>query len=315
MAETSQPSLGPTVIVRDRERTLRLRQLDEWEVLTLIGAVSADPHQMDELEDAWRRYVPDARLGEGATPLDDAPLDGAWLLVDLACQRLLAGGGEELPGNRDAFQRDQGEWHRDMPVVWINFPPHWETVSGASFDHAFPPIPPLTEPMDFRGVLYGRAMAADIARRTLEIARTETLPAAAVFWDDFRLGASATDESRAIAERWHELTVRVHAAWLMTPRDDLDNKPPRSFLHRGRSWVEDDMDDRERQWSNEGKPPRGLAHDSFAFRHGPPGRNEVVIYFDLCREVVARLGESSSKSRTPAKRTWPLFCTNTRSDG
>jgi len=76
--------------------------------------------------------------------------------------------------------------------------------------------------------------------------------------------------------------------WGTMPHRWTIRRSPRSFLYRGRQWVEDDLYDRERQWSNEGKPPRGLAHDSFAFQHGPPGRNEVVIYFDLCREVVAQ---------------------------
>jgi hypothetical protein len=41
------------------------------------------------------------------------------------------------------------------------------------------------------------------------------------------------------------------------------------------------------QWSNQRQPPLGLEPTTFAYRHGPPGRDEVVIYFDLCREVIA----------------------------
>jgi hypothetical protein len=287
MDDPQTPDPNPIVFIRDRARALRLRQLDEWDALTLIGAVSSDPREMDELESAWRRYVPDACLEEGAVAMDDAQPQGPWLLMDLACQRLVAGGGFELPEHRAAFQRDEGEWNPEIPVVWINHPPHWRSVEDVDWEQAFEPIPPLSEPVDFRGVLYGRALAAGIAERTLKIASAQTLPSKAITWDDVYREDFTTDEQREAAGRWHELTVRVHADWLMTPRDDLGGEPPRPFLHRGREWVEHEMHNRQMQWSNQRQPPPGLEPTAFAYRHGPPGRDEVVIYFDLCREVIA----------------------------
>jgi hypothetical protein len=266
---------------------VQLRQLDEWDTLTLIGALSADPRSIEELDSAWVRYSPEMPLEEDSLSADGQEPVGPWLLVDLACQRLVAGGGEGLPENREAFQRDEGEWNPEIPVVWINLPPHWQSIKDVDWEEAFPPIPPMTEPLDFRGVLYGRALAADLARRTLEIARTEDLPSTAVTWDDLYGQAPPTDDQRDAAGRWHELTIRVHADWLMTPREDLGGEPPRPFLHRGRDWVEREMDNRQMQWSHQRRAPPGLARNSFAYRHGPPGRDEVVIYFDLCRETIA----------------------------
>jgi hypothetical protein len=287
MSEASKPEPDPTVFVRDGQRALRLRQLDDWDALTLIGALSADPRRMEELEAAWWRYAPEACLTDGSVPVEDMEPGGPWLLLDLACQRLVAGGGAELPENGSAFQRDEGKWNREIPVVWVNLPPDWQSVENEDWRQALPPIPPMTEPLDFRGVLYGRALAAGIAGRTLEVARTQKLPSSSIFWNDLYWEEPVTDEMRETARRWHALTVRVHADWLMTPRDDLGGEPPRPFLHRGRDWVEREMHNRQEQWSNQGQPPPSLAPTTFAYRYGPPGRDEVVIYFDLCRQVIA----------------------------
>ena len=97
---------------------------------------------------------------------------------------------------------------------------------------------------------------------------------------------SPTESQRETVSRWHALTIRVHADWLMTPREDLGGQPPRHFLHRGRDWVDHELHNRQMQWSNEGRPPRPLDRDTFAYRYGPLGRHEVVMYFDLCREVI-----------------------------
>jgi hypothetical protein len=50
--------------------------------------------------------------------------------------------------------------------------------------------------------------------------------------------------------------------------------------------VDRELDNRQQQWSSEGRCPRPLDRDTFAYRFGPLGRQEVVMYFDLCREVI-----------------------------
>jgi hypothetical protein len=72
----------------------------------------------------------------------------------------------------------------------------------------------------------------------------------------------------------------------MTPREDLEGQTPRAFLHAGRDWVERELENRQQQWTNEGEPPRPLDRDTFAYLHGPLGRHEVVLYFDLCRAII-----------------------------
>ncbi len=281
------PTNEETVIVRDRDGLRQLGPTDDWTTMTLVGALSADPRCFDELARAWLRYQPNAPLEELPwTECSAAPATGRWLLLDLACLRIVAGGGAELPENPAAFQRDEGPWHGEMPVVWINLPPDWQCVEATDWKEALPPLPVPAEPLDVRGVLFGRALADGIARRTLEAARREPLPARCRGWSDPGPDESPSESQREIEARWHALTVAVHADWLMTPREDLEGKPPRPFLHQGRDWVDRELHNRQMQWSNEGGAPRALDRDTFAYRHGPLGCHEVVMYFNLCRELI-----------------------------
>ena len=276
-----------TVMVRDRDRFWQLTDVDDWDAMTMVAAVSSDPRSFRELGMAWLRY-------RCESPLQDLPWQtwdqqtpaGQWLLIDLVCQRLVANTADDIPQERGGFQQTEGRSTPEMPVVWCNFPPWWERSIESNLDNVLPPIPEPVEPVDFRGILYGRAMAADLASRMLVIVAAEKVPEEHPSWNDGRWDLPLSDTQKQIASRWHELTIRVHADWLMTPRDDLDGQSPRSFLHRGREWVEWEIEYRQRQWSHHKKPPRALDRDTYAYRHGPMGRSEVVIYFDLCREVI-----------------------------
>jgi hypothetical protein len=276
-----------TVVVRDHDGVRQLQEVDGWTSMTLLGALSADPRTFDELARAWLRYRPEEPLESlpwmdwpGGTP------DKPWVLLDLACMRVVAGGGAELPEDGAAFQRDEGKRKADVPVVWINVPPDWQWVAGADWQGAMAPLPAPTEPLDVRGILFGRSLAEGIAQRTLEVAGRERLPAAGVDRSARGPDGLPSPGERETAARWHALTVRVHADWLMTPREDLGGQTPRDFLHCGRDWVDRELENRERQWSTEGRAPRPLDRDTLAYRFGPLGRHEVVMYFDLCRVVI-----------------------------
>jgi len=269
-----------------------LRSAEAWTTITLMGALSADPRTFDELARAWLRYQPDEAWDSLPwAPCHDVPAEGPWLLLDLACLRMVAGGGAELPENPAAFQRDEGPWNPEIPVVWLNLPPDWQCVTAGAGQPAVLPLPVPCEPLDVRGVLFGRALADGIAQRTLDLARREPLPAQVLCWDDLPWDGSPPETQRETVERWRALTLRVHADWLMTPREDLEGQPPRDFLHRGRDWVEREVFNRELQWSHEGRCPRPLDRDTFAYRYGPLGRHEVVMYFDLCRVLIRKAWE------------------------
>jgi hypothetical protein len=277
-----------TVIVRDRDAVRRLTDCEEWTTLTMLAALSDDPRSFDELTRAWLRYEPDAPLENLAwTPDLGDPPTGPWLLLDTACLRVVAGGGEELPASPAAFQRDEGDWGPGMPVVWINFPPDWNCVEGADWSDALPPLPVPVEPLDARGVLFGRPLAEGIARRVVDAVERGQTPADPPSEREWFQEDPRSDAQREADARWRELTIRIHADWLLTPHADLEGETPRCFLHRGREWIEREVFNRQQQWSQQGAAPRGLDRNTFAYRFGPLGRDEVVMYFDLCRELIA----------------------------
>lgn len=276
-----------TVFVRDRDQVRQLRDVDSWDSMTLIAVTSSDPRTFDELCRAWWRYRP----GEGLAELpwvewDGRPPDDPWVLLDLVCLRVASGGGAELPEDRAEYQRDEGPWTAANPVVWINLPPGWQLLEGIPWSEALPPLPVPVEPLDFRGVLYGRPLAEGIARRAVELSRSGRLPAEPFDESPELRTVKLSDAQQQAMAHWRRLTVQVHADWLLTPRGDLEGQPPRHFLHEGRAWLELELDYRQRQWSLTGRAPRAIDPDTFAYRHGPLGRHEVVMYFDLCREVI-----------------------------
>jgi hypothetical protein len=141
--------------------------------------------------------------------------------------------------------------------------------------------------LDVRGVLFGRALAVGIARHALQMAKAGSLPGRRLAENEMTRRRGLDQSQQEIQSRWYDLTIRVHVQWLMSPREDLENNPPRHFLHLGRDWVERELNNRQQQWSRERAAPRALDLDTFAYRHGPLGRHEVVMYFDLCREVIS----------------------------
>lgn len=295
-----------TVIVRDRDALWRLEDVDEWTVMLLLGSLSADPRSFDELTRAWLRYSPQAPLTDLPwQAADEEPVAGTCLLIDLACLRIVATGGAELPQNKKGYQCDDvdDEGERQLSgVVWINHPPEWECAVADDWQ-TLRPLPPLCEPLDPRGVLYGRTLADGIAQRALAIAGQEPLPAERVSWNTLDLDGPNRKSQQKMAAQWHALTLRVHADWLLTPRDDLDGNPPRHFLHQGRDWVEMEMQFREFHWSQMRAAPRSLDRDTHAYRYGPFGRHEVVVYFGLCREVIDAAWDWIAKTPDIDQRT------------
>ncbi len=283
-------SLEATVIVRDGEGCRFVKQMDEWDATTLLAAASADPRSFHELQLAWRRYRQQEPLEElrwqDYRPQSEERPDGPWILVDLANLLLETNCAEMVPEELGAYVREEGEWTEDNPAIWINYPPGWRRVVSSRGGPELAPQASATAPARFRDVLFGPAMAEAFAARMQQLAVEGALPAEHYLSNE-RGPASQHDESqRAIANRWHELTVRVHADWLMTPRDDLAGEPPRVFLHRGRDWVDREVDHRFQEWSKFNIRPLPLDQSTQAFLHGPMGTEEVVVYFDLCREVI-----------------------------
>jgi hypothetical protein len=274
-----------SVVVRDSLKCQVLNGVDEWDALTWIASVSADPRTVSELGLSWLRYRPEEPLESLDWQTPDT-IGDKWLLVDLACLRLQSNVEDLIPLERSAFQRDEGPTRAENPAVWVNLPPGWTIETIESARPTLPPIPPTAPPLDFRAILYGPAWTADFARRMSERFAAGECPESYFAPQEIPWEADRDDPRRAVAQRWHALSVQVHADWLMTPREDLGGENPRAFLHRGREWAQWEVEGRQRQWSIQRRAPRPLDRDTYAYRFGPMDLTEVVVYFDLCREVL-----------------------------
>ena len=111
--------------------------------------------------------------------------------------------------------------------------------------------------------------------------------------------------------------IKHHAAWLMTPRDDLGGVCPREVALAQRNHLTWDLQHQEERWSLLRKCPPGLDKSSFAFRHGGFGIHELVLYYELlrellssCQERLVHLGDNQSIGDGPEAFTFGDFLTS-----
>jgi len=128
-------------------------------------------------------------------------------------------------------------------------------------------------PRTDRPFLFGSPMIVDLAMRILQVATDGRLP-------------DKTLDEREATNALHALTVEVHRDWLITPREDLGRRRPRDLLHGAHDWS-DAIIWGQRQRFEDGAPMTAAPDDVFGYADAPMGREEMIIYFDLCREVIA----------------------------
>ncbi len=75
---------------------------------------------------------------------------------------------------------------------------------------------------------------------------------------------------------------------MMTPREDLRGATPRQAMLSRHRFTEAGLQDREEQWSLTDHCPPGLDPNCAAYRLAGFGTHEVVVYYDLVRELLWR---------------------------
>ena len=290
-----------TILVRDSARFLMLRDLTEWDALTMAAAVSSDPRSIHELSLAWQRY-------ESPEAWEELPWENAmpeeveqhWLLIDLANLSIATDLPDFLPETRAQYTAES-----DSPVdrsrcLWINIPPTWKQTVASNLAAMIRPIGPPVEALDFRGVLFGRPLIKFIAKQM-----SQRIDEYSERMKEAKREAQTKLKSRGkkqakqnevdvilesmegnTASSMGEISKQIHAKWLMTPRKDLGGKSPRFFLHEGRSWADLEVDSRREQWSLQRRPPRALDRETHTYRFGPMTIEEVVLYFEMVRGVI-----------------------------
>ncbi len=312
--------------VREASQYWRWNSATSWDATTLVASLSSDPRSFRELALAWNRYrcgdsladhflaYPcgelEGRVAESALPANDN-----WLVIDLDHQLVWTNEDDEtlVPNEPGEYVPDEEEgeetehddqWNnatseefpfaKHAKVVSINFPPSWQVQKGAAWDWGLRAPKTPCEPIDVRGVLYGRTMAEFFAEKLLGLLTQPEFPRIPLDWSDFEeeyervplaTNDTATEEAIKLANIYR-LTVQIHAEWLTTKLGVLDHESPRFWLHKDREWVDREIENRQTQWTRDLQMPRPLDRDTHTYTYGPFSTTEIVVYFDLCRSCL-----------------------------
>jgi len=240
-----------------------------------IAALSADPVTLPELEVAVTRFTEPTTqrrlFGHLTRGLRDEPYDAGLVVIDLVARLVVIDSTYSSPGPVGSVRTRDDQGETDIPVTYhladnwlfLHDGNAWRAVAEARRGERTG-----CSLLDARAVLYGRPMLEFIARETLATFQRDTITDA----DD--------------ADRFYDAFKNIHAAWLLTPRDDLQSACPREVMLERRDHLMRDLQDRSQQWSRQGECPPGLEESSFAFRHGGFGTHELVMYYGLIRELL-----------------------------
>jgi hypothetical protein len=299
---------------RDWHGTLHASSADR-----VIAALSADPVTLNELEAAVARFERRARAGRFFSCLipgfDDEPYDAGLVVIDLPARLVVVDSTYSSPGLKGEVEYHDGECCTNCFLPY-HLAEDWKILrDGSQWRHeaAARRRERTARPdLDARVVLYGRPLLKFIARECLaafvrreeiaaavrlqriEEARARLAKNAGILPEQVDAGLLTDEEitpktwpgSEIYASVWYDTLSRIHAAWLLTPCDELDGASPREIALESHDHIVWDMQDRCHQWSMQHQCPPGLQESSHAFRLGGFGTHELVKYYDLVRELL-----------------------------
>lgn len=194
----------------------------------------------------------------------------AWVLIDLGLKQIVTGGEFQPVGRDAAFAMVVDQDGRQHCPMSVHLPPWWELHEQAGAEVIGQPRQStIRRPEVNREILFGEPLLADLAARVLEIVRSE------------RWAARDDDGERA----YYSFTIEVHRDWLMTPREDLGGLTPRQMLHGAREWIDGLVWAQQLRFQHGGRIV-AVPDDLVGHETAPMGREEMVMYFDLCRELI-----------------------------
>ncbi len=226
-----------------------------------LAALSADPRNVGELEDAVRRYVhgdaaphfvADLRPG-----VSQRPGRAGLVWIDLGA-RLIAYEATSIDITRAGWVA----WHNGIESTAIRIPfrlaDDWLLIDDIATcqAHAAARRQRQARVRDTRRVLYGA------------------------------LAEYLVDAVAATREPTPQAIRRIHAAWLMEQRSDLHEQSPRDVLLRHREHIDCDIENQAQRWARIGSNPPPLRRDSSAYRQGGYGTHEIVLYYELVRSML-----------------------------
>lgn len=290
---------APVMVVVIEPEQCWIGQAIDYDVgLTLLAIMSEDPACWQDVPKYWPRYRTDSVCDELPvrqwTKCDEAAAwkaigdHGNWLLFDLQDKRIITGQeNQEFDCDMTLVLRtdDRGKQRDLLP---IHLPPWWELHQKTkATDVSRRRTESFKVPRADRELLYGRPLVEYLAGRIIEIALAGRLPdrnALLRAEDDERCSASGPVD-RAALQAWYDLTAEVHREWLMTAREDLAGGRPRDLLHGAHEWSDAVVEGQRRRFDNKMPMVAGPV-DVEGYAHAPLGSQEMIVYFDLCRELI-----------------------------
>lgn len=262
---------------------------------TLLRVACEDPGSWNDTVLLWPRHnndpeiVPDIRKLiwirrrlEDITRLTEA--SKGWVVVDIVGRRLLTGGNWPAISIR-------GDENSQSPkdAIRLNLAPWWEYCGQTEVATIYTARrSPLVIPNARRDVLWGNSLIRFFSDKLLALARSRS--------------ESNEGELQASQAIWESL-IGIHRDWLMTPQEELLGGCPRDRLHAGMSWIDQLVFEQTLMVDSDRKLVP--LHPRFsALKTAPPGRSEVVLYFDACRYLLSAgwkwLTEDTQRSQEPA---------------
>lgn len=313
-------------------------QHDAWsgtmhgsEVERVIAALSADPETIDELSEAFVRFMrPSLSDSEAANcsrkngasdssnsaehdprksklrnqlryGLDDEPYDAGLVVIDLAAKLIVVESNYSSYGHRGCVYEYSldGEatrflnYHLDRSWKFLNDANGWQYHAQQRRKER------TRDGLDTRKFLYGEPLLEFLVRSCLDHwHRREQIVAETRIGLKERLQQDADDtyqeqiSERSTQELNEELFREIHRTWLMSPLVELDGKAPRDVLVERQEHISFDLDDRYYQWSAQGRCPPPLSPQAYAYRFAGFGTAENVLYYHLIRDLLAQCWEN-----------------------
>ena len=273
------------VLVLDSE-SCRLGLLNEDVATTLVAVASEDPADWNEMLAYWPRYtsrvVPEflssVALETGAREgfQNSIGKSQLWIVLDLEQKRFLSGKAVQPIGRDACFAMHTDKNGDQHDLLSVHFPPWWELQEHVDVDATQKPrSTAMKKPHVDREFLFGDPMVWAIADQVLKMVSSGCVAEAT---------KSSEPETR---DPFYALTIEVHRDWLLTPREELGGLYPRQMLHGGINWIDQLAWAQRLRFENRGEGRIVAApKDCCGYKRGPMGREEIAIYFDLCRELI-----------------------------
>jgi hypothetical protein len=239
----------------------------------IVAALAADPTTLEELDVALGRYRarrPDQSfLKHWRSGVTHEPYDAGIVSVDLVARVVGYESTYSHPLHTGEVRWDDPQHSGDDIYLAYHLDDDWLMIDNIDqFEYRAQSRRAALQqqtPLDVRAIMYDKLPEFIIAQLSEHHATLRQLNEAGIL----------------------ALVRQIHTDWLMQPRDDLAGRCLRSRIidHR-RNHVNMDLQFQQFRWSILRSPPPGVARSSHAYKYGGFSTHELVLYYDLVRELL-----------------------------